>query len=107
MDNPHIKVTKDGPYLVYGGLPVHVDAIGTDDEGGSWTWERGQTLDTRETYALCRCGQSSTKPFCDGTHMRIGFDGTETASRGDFALVRLRTLLRQCRHDMGPRHENR
>lgn len=85
MDDPHIKVTKDGPYLVYGSLPVHVNTIGTNDEGGSWTWERGKTLDTGEKYALCRCGQSSSKPFCDGTHVRIGFNGTETAPSGDFA----------------------
>jgi CDGSH-type Zn-finger protein len=84
VDDPHIKITKDGPYVVYGGLPLDVKTIGTNDEGGSWIWESGQTLHTRETYALCRCGQSSTKPFCDGTHMRIHFDGTETAAPGDF-----------------------
>jgi CDGSH-type Zn-finger protein len=85
VDDPHIKVTKDGPYIVYGGLPLDVKTIGTNDEGGSWTWDSGRALDTGERYALCRCGQSSTKPFCDGTHMRIHFNGTETASRDDFA----------------------
>jgi CDGSH-type Zn-finger protein len=59
--------------------------IGTNDGGGSWTWEVGSTLDAPETYALCRCGHSSNKPFCDGTHARIAFDGTETASRREFA----------------------
>jgi CDGSH-type Zn-finger protein len=42
-------------------------------------WQKTEELETEETYALCRCGQSSTKPFCDGTHARVGFDGTETA----------------------------
>lgn len=81
LRDSHVKVTKDGPYLVYGGLPLNVETIGTNDEGGSWTWERVRTLEAPEKYALCRCGHSSNKPFCDGTHARIGFDGTETASR--------------------------
>ena len=36
-----------------------------------------EMIETEDTYALCRCGQSSSKPFCDGTHARVGFDGTE------------------------------
>jgi len=36
-------------------------------------------LETPEEYALCRCGKSNRAPFCDGTHAKIDFDGTETA----------------------------
>ena len=43
------------------------------------TWQKTGVIETEETYALCRCGQSSSKPFCDGTHARIGFDGAESA----------------------------
>lgn len=83
-DQPRIKVSKDGPYLVYGGLPIGIETIGTNSEGGSWTWETGPAMSAPERYALCRCGQSSNKPFCDGSHKRVGFDGTETASREPF-----------------------
>ena len=44
-------------------------------------WQEGETFAVRKNYALCRCGHSKNKPFCDGTHTKIGFDGTETASR--------------------------
>jgi CDGSH-type Zn-finger protein len=81
----HVKIAENGPYLVYGHIPLAIETIGTNAEGDSRTWERGRSLPTRDTYALCRCGQSSTKPFCDGTHARIGFDGTETAARDGFA----------------------
>jgi CDGSH-type Zn-finger protein len=79
-----IKVTENGPYLVYGHVPVTVEVIGVNAEGGSWKWETGRSIDVAEKYALCRCGQSKNKPFCDGTHATIGFDGTETASREPF-----------------------
>ena len=43
------------------------------------TWRKDETLESDATYRLCRCGQSSQKPFCDNTHARVGFDGSETA----------------------------
>ncbi len=68
---PTIRVTDNGPYLVEGGLEVR-------NAGG-------QALDAPARYALCRCGGSANKPFCDGTHAKIGFNGTETADRGPIA----------------------
>jgi CDGSH-type Zn-finger protein len=81
----HVKIAQNGPYLVYGHIPLTIETIGTNADGDSMTWEPGRAIPAAETYALCRCGQSSTKPFCDGTHARIGFDGSETASRAAFA----------------------
>jgi CDGSH-type Zn-finger protein len=83
-DDIYIKVTKDGPYLVYGGVPVSIETIATNDDGGSWEWNSGKTFEVDGKYALCRCGHSSTKPFCDGTHRKRNFDGTETASRDPY-----------------------
>jgi len=76
-----IMVSKDGPYMVMGRLPLAKQIIATDADGDSEKWTKGKAYTTPEKYALCRCGQSKKKPFCDGTHAKIGFDGTETASR--------------------------
>jgi CDGSH-type Zn-finger protein len=76
-----ITVTEDGPYQVRGSVPLFMQTIVPDTEGGSVEWEQGRRLDTTDAYRLCRCGQSANKPFCDGSHERVGFHGTETASR--------------------------
>ena len=76
-----VVICKDGPYLASGSLPLARQTIVTDAEGGSERWQEGEAFTVRKEYALCRCGHSNTKPFCDGTHGKIGFDGTETASR--------------------------
>jgi CDGSH-type Zn-finger protein len=74
-----IKISKNGPYLVSGGIPLSQQAIIVDSEGYSCEWREGTKYPTKENYALCRCGQSKNKPFCDGTHLKVNFDGTETA----------------------------
>jgi CDGSH-type Zn-finger protein len=79
-----ITVTRNGPYLVRGGASLQMQTIGTDAEGASREWIAGRAFETRPTYLLCRCGHSSTKPFCDGTHAKIGFEGTETATRAPY-----------------------
>jgi CDGSH-type Zn-finger protein len=76
-----IKVTDDGPYLVSGGIPLAEESIVADSDGAAWKWKDGKHFPAKEKYALCRCGESSNKPYCDGTHQKVDFDGTETASR--------------------------
>lgn len=76
---PAVTVSKDGPYLVSGTVPVQMQTITPNAEGGSWTWTEGRTFDAEAPYALCRCGHSANKPFCDGTHTKIRFKGTEVA----------------------------
>jgi CDGSH-type Zn-finger protein len=58
---PMVTVSKNGPYLITGGI----DLIGENIK-----WGEGAS---REHYTLCRCGASNNKPFCDGTHKTINF----------------------------------
>lgn len=85
MAGPRIVVTKDGPYRIEGGVPLLRTAIVKTEQGEPVDWDEGPEFETTETYELCRCGNSSTKPFCDSTHERVAFDGTETAGRGPIA----------------------
>ena len=62
-NRPTIDVPEGGPFLVKGLKKL--------------TDKQGQPIEVaREMIALCRCGASSNKPFCDGTHVGIGFTGT-------------------------------
>ena len=74
-----ISVQANGPYLVYGEIPLLRKAQIISEHGEPLSWQKGSYFDTGAKYALCRCGQSARKPFCDGTHARVDFDGTETA----------------------------
>ena len=79
-----IIISKDGPYLVCGNLPLNKEIIVPDKNGDSSVWQKGEKYPDKETYALCRCGNSSSKPYCDGAHAKIGFNGTETARRKNY-----------------------
>jgi CDGSH-type Zn-finger protein len=81
-----ISITINGPYVVQGAMPLVHQHIVTNAQGESIAWREGQAVTTPATgrYALCRCGRSGTKPFCDGAHQRVGFDGTEVAGRGPY-----------------------
>ena len=58
---PMVTVSKDGPYLITGGI----DLIGDNIQ-----WAEGAS---KEHYTLCRCGASNNKPFCDGMHRTVNF----------------------------------
>ncbi len=79
---PRIKVTKDGPYIVRGNVPLAEEHVVYGPDGEPARWDRGPALPHKETYALCRCGASKHPPFCDGSHAGVAMDGTETAPRG-------------------------
>ncbi len=67
-DRPTITPTDNGPYRL-----ENVDTI--------TRWKDGAELETGGTAMLCRCGGSSNKPFCDGTHLSNGFSGDKSPDR--------------------------
>ena len=76
-----IRVSQHGPYLVSGGVRLSSRTPVLDQRGDAVAWSEGAEREHGATCALCRCGQSRNKPFCDGSHQRVGFDGTCTADR--------------------------
>ena len=65
-----IRVRQNGPYRVEGDDVTVVD------------WNGNPYPIAKRPIALCRCGASTTKPFCDGTHSKIGFQAAEAAVPG-------------------------
>ena len=62
MADVTIVPTENGPYLVTGSVKLMTP--------------EGRVIDHDDPMAICRCGRSGNKPFCDGTHATIDFDGT-------------------------------
>ena len=82
-----IRVMENGPYEVSGADLLRMRSA-LNQAGRPVDWERGQAIEHSESYELCRCGQSSNKPFCDWTHVSAEFDGTETAERATASMKR-------------------
>ena len=62
-----IRLRRNGPYVVEGDDVRVID------------WNGAEYRAERKPIALCRCGASTTKPFCDGSHSRVGFQAAEAA----------------------------
>ena len=85
---PRIRVSNNGPYQVSGGAQLTTRTPVLDQHGDAVAWTEGPVHKSSATYVLCRCGQSRNKPFCDGSHQKVGFDGTCTADRAPSAARR-------------------
>lgn len=89
-----VSITKNGPYLVSGGLPLSKTIAIVGKEGEPEEWQKGMQYPEQESYTLCRCGKSKNKPYCDDTHVNSAFNGTETASKKNY--------FEQCETIKGP-----
>jgi CDGSH-type Zn-finger protein len=79
-----IKITRDGPYLISGGVPLTRKVIEDDDDGYPVRWRLVESYPVKERYALCRCGYSTSKPYCDGSHVGKEFARDETKDRESY-----------------------
>lgn len=75
-----IEVSENGPYIVRGAPPLHCETIVPNAEAQSWEYREGRAFQVKDGTALCRCGHSNRKPFCDGSHTKVAVDLAETAS---------------------------
>lgn len=85
MSEIYVKVTHNGPYLVYGTPEFSENIIVTDNQEVCIEYSQGEVFEIKSNpVALCRCGNSKNAPFCDNSHLHSDFDGEEKA---DFSPV--------------------
>jgi CDGSH-type Zn-finger protein len=77
-DEITIQVTRNGPYSVTGKVPIAEQIITINGDGIAEKWQEGKKYPEKEKCGLCRCGLTKTKPYCDGSHVKANFDGTES-----------------------------
>ncbi len=76
----HITVTDDGPLMVYGKPRLVQKFIVPNERGEMWWLQEGLSFEmATEPVALCRCGESRKKPYCDGAHVKAEWDPRLTA----------------------------
>lgn len=92
-DGVRVEIRPGGPYLFHGGTPLVQQFLIPDAKGATKAYQEGESFEARDPVAVCRCGLSNKKPFCDGSHVHAaehGRDLTETATfQSEFATAQV------------------
>jgi len=83
-DEQQITIAEGGPYIVTGSVPVSSKTPIMSEHGEPLTWKKDPASETKARVALCRCGASAKKPYCDGVHAKIEWDGSDNAPDGAY-----------------------
>jgi len=78
----YAEIMPKGPIMLHGATPIIQQFIMPDEKGVSTSYQEGHSYPAKDVVALCRCGMSRNKPYCDGSHKGIDpdeIDLTETA----------------------------
>lgn len=75
-----ITAAPNGPLVVTGGVGLYRRRAVQSEHGEPLAWETTERIEAGDRYSLCRCGESGRKPFCDGTHAKVGFEADDVAS---------------------------
>jgi CDGSH-type Zn-finger protein len=78
-EDASITSRPGGPLMVTGQVTTVRKTAVQSEHGEPLAWKTSESLTDRASYALCRCGDSDKKPFCDGAHAKAGFEGIDTA----------------------------
>ncbi len=81
---PVVTATEGGPFIVSGELTIRTADYVYSENGEPMTWRFGAPQRIEDGAALCRCGASDTKPFCDGSHVDHDWDSASALPEGSY-----------------------